>query len=225
MVARLILQPIEEISRNSTGKVLSAADGKPAQDRVLEVRKTLFVLLRSYLLLSVCVVAVGPTLAPLLLNIVAGSRWTASGAGRVLATYCYYIPLLAINGLTEAFVSSVATKSEIHQQTVWMIAFSIGFAGASVFFLRVLALGAEGLVWANALNMLFRITWSTAFIRSYLKRYESTLSLAELLPKPLTIAAGVGTHAVLVQLESGFTGGLFDIVKSGAVAAAFVVLL
>ncbi|KAI9054166.1 hypothetical protein LZ554_001337 [Drepanopeziza brunnea f. sp. 'monogermtubi'] len=225
LVARLLLQPIEEISRNSFGKILSSVDGKPAKARVTEVKKTLFMLLRSYVLFSACVVAVGPSIAPLLLKIVAGARWTSSGAGHVLATYCYYIPLLAINGLTEAFVSSVATKSEIHKQTVWMIAFSVGFAGASVFFLRFLSLGAEGLVWANALNMLFRITWSTAFIQSYLRRYESTFSLGELLPKPLTVAAGVGTYAVLAQLESGFTGGIMDIINSGGVAAVFLVLI
>ncbi|KAH7356562.1 Rft protein-domain-containing protein [Rhexocercosporidium sp. MPI-PUGE-AT-0058] len=225
LVARLVLQPIEEISRNTFGKVLSSVDGIPARERVLEVRKTLLMLLRSYILFSVCVVAVGPTVAPLLLKIVAGSRWTSSGAGNVLATYCYYIPLLAINGLTEAFVSSVATKSEIHKQTLWMFAFSAGFAGAAVVFLRVLQLGAEGLVWANALNMLFRIVWSTAFIQTYLKRYGSSLDLGQLLPKPLTIAVGAGAYAILAQLESNFTGGITDIVKSGTVAAPFVILL
>ncbi|PVH76265.1 Rft-1-domain-containing protein [Cadophora sp. DSE1049] len=225
LIARLILQPIEEISRNTFGKALSSVDGKPAKDRVMEVRKTLLMLLRAYLLFSVCVVAVGPTVAPLLLKIVAGSQWTSSGAGHVLATYCYYIPLLAINGLTEAFVSSVATKSEIHKQTVWMLAFSAGFAGAAFVFLRVLQMGAEGLVWANALNMLFRIVWSTAFIQAYLKRYDTSLELNKLLPKPLTIAAGAGTYALLAQLESNFTGGITDIMKSGAVAIPFVILL
>ncbi|PBP16042.1 hypothetical protein BUE80_DR013238 [Diplocarpon rosae] len=225
LVARLLLQPIEEISRNTFGRVLSSVDGKPAKERVVEVRRMLFMLLRSYLLFSVCVVTIGPTVAPLLLKIVAGSRWTSSGAGHVLATYCYYIPLLAINGLTEAYVSSVATKSEIHRQTVWMFAFSAGFAGAAVVFLRVLELGAEGLVWANALNMLFRIVWSTAFIQAYLKRYDSSLELNQLVPRPLTIAAGVGTYAVLAQLETGFMGGITDIIKSGGVSAIFLILL
>ncbi|CAL3967240.1 unnamed protein product [Diplocarpon coronariae] len=225
LVARLLLQPIEEISRNTFGKVLSSVDGKPAKDRVMEVRQMLFMLLRSYVLFSLCVVAIGPTVAPLLLKIVAGSSWTSSGAGHVLATYCYYIPLLAVNGLTEAFVSSVATKSEIHSQTFWMFAFSAGFAGAAVVFLRILELGAEGLVWANALNMLFRIVWSTAFIQTYLKRYDSSLELNQLIPKPVSIAAGVGTYAVLAQLETGFMGGITDIIKSGGVSAIFVILV
>ncbi|CZT45285.1 related to oligosaccharide transporter [Rhynchosporium secalis] len=226
LIARLLLQPIEEISRNTFGKLLSSIDGSlPSKTRVLQVRSTLSMLLRAYLLFAICIVAIGPTVAPLLLKIVAGERWTSSGAGHVLSIYCYYIPLLAINGLTEAFVSSVATKSEIHGQTMWMFVFSAGFAGAAVFFLKVLGMGAEGLVWANALNMGLRIVWSTVFIQTYLRRFGHGLELGQLLPKRLTIAAGAGTFAVLKQLESGFMGGMMDLIESGAVAFPFVVLI
>jgi len=225
LVARLILQPIEESSRNYLGKLLSSVHRSPPKDLVMKARSTLHILLRSYIIFSVCVVATGPTIAPLLLKIVAGSRWTESGAGQVLATYCYYIPLLAINGLTEAFVSSVATESEVNRQSVWMLAFSAGFAGAAFVFLRVLDLGAVGLVWANALNMIFRIVWSAAFIGSYLRHHGTQLETGPLLPRPLTIAAGVGTYAILDQMETTFTGGLLDVIKSGTVAAIFAIVL
>jgi len=225
LVARLILQPIEESSRNYFGKLLSSVHRSPSKDLVMKARSTLRPLLRSYILFSGCVVATGPTIAPLLLKIVAGSRWTESGAGQALATYCYYIPLLAVNGLTEAFVSSVATGSEVNRQSVWMLAFSAGFAGAAFVFLRVLDLGAVGLVWANTLNMIFRIIWSTAFIGSYLRRHGTQLETGPLLPRPLTIAAGVGTYAILNQMKTTFTGGLLDVIKSGTVAAIFVIIL
>ena len=221
LIARLILQPIEETSRNYFGKLLSS----PSKPLVLKARTNLHTLLRSYVLLSVAVVAVGPTLAPLLLKIVAGRTWMDSGAGKVLATYCYYIPLLAINGLTEAFVSSVATEAEVNRQSAWMLAFSAGFGGAAYLFLKVLHLGAEGLVWANAMNMAIRILWSTAFISAYLRRHGTKLEFAELLPKATTIAAGVGTFAVLAQMEKGFTGGLADFIKSGVVAGGFAMVL
>ncbi|TVY43315.1 Oligosaccharide translocation protein [Lachnellula subtilissima] len=225
LLARLILQPIEESSRNKFGKLLSTVDGAPSKTKIEEARKDLIMLLRSYALLSICVLSVGPTVAPLLLKIVAGSRWTTSGAGDVLATYCYYIPLLAFNGLTEAFVSSVATESEVNRQSIWMLAFSAGFAGSAFLFLRVLEMGAKGLVWANVLNMSFRVIWSTAFITSYLKRHDSTFSLGEIAPAPLTIAAGLGTYAVLRQTATTFNGGFTDHIKSGGVAAVFVVIL
>jgi oligosaccharide translocation protein RFT1 len=225
LVARLVLQPVEESSRNYFGKLLSAVSSDPSKDLIIKARNNLHTLLRSYVLLSVCILSVGPTIAPLLLKIVAGSRWKDSGAGDVLATYCYYVPLLAINGLTEAFVSSVATKSEVNRQSVWMLAFSAGFASAAYFFLSVLQLGAKGLVWANVLNMFFRIIWSSAFIQAYLKRNETSLEIRSLIPRPITIAAGVGTYAVLAQLASTFTGGIIDILKSGIVAVVFVIVL
>lgn len=225
LVARLIFQPIEESSRNYFGKLLSSENKTISKVLVTEARRILQTLLRAYMLLSVCVLVVGPTMAPLLLKIVAGKAWIESGAGDVLAQYCFYIPLLAINGLTEAFVSSVATESEVNRQSVWMLAFSAGFAGAAYVFLGILELGAEGLVWANTLNMALRIVWSTAFIVSYMKRYSNNLELSAILPKPMTIAAGVGAYAILRRVESTFTGGILDIIKGGVVAGALVVIM
>ena len=225
LVARLVFQPIEESSRNYFGKLLSSESDPPSKDLIAKAHKSLQTLLRAYMLLSVCVLVVGPTMAPLLLKVVAGSAWIESGAGDVLARYCFYIPLLAVNGLTEAFVSSVATESEVNRQSVWMLAFSAGFAGAAYFFLRVLDLGAEGLVWANTLNMAFRIVWSTVFIASYMKRHNNELDFGAILPRPMTIAAGAGAYAVLNRIESTFTGGILDIVKGGVVAGFLVVIL
>jgi len=225
LIARLLLQPVEEVSRNHFGKTLSLVNGVPSKQVVLKTRDELLRLLRIYVLLSVCVISAGPTIAPLLLKTITGSRWTSSGAGSVLAIYCYYIPLLAINGLTEAFVSSVATESELNRQTIWMIGFFFAFASAAFTFLRVLDLGAEGLVWANGLNMIFRIIWCTTFIQAYLKRYGAGLERRVLIPRPMTIATGIGTYGILVQLSSDFSGGTMDFVKSGAVAVGFVFVL
>jgi len=182
-------------------------------------------LLRAYILLSVCIVSAGPIIAPLLLNIIAGERWKTSGAGSLLATFCYYIPLLAINGLTEAFVSSVATESELNIQTVWMVAFTIGLAVESFVLLQVLKLGAQGLVWINAFNMVFRIIYCTLFIRDYLGRYGTGLKIGALVPRSMTISAGVVTYAMLARMESAFSGGLADLVKSGGVVAGLVLLM
>ena len=225
LVARLVLQPIEESSRNYFGKLLSS-EGTPSKPTILKARDNLQTLLRAYVLLSICVLAIGPTVAPLLLKIVAGSRWTSSGAGDVLATYCYYIPLLAINGVTEAFVSSVASEEDIKAQSVWMVLFTLCFGGAAYLFLQFLGMSAEGLVWANVLNMVLRILWSGIFVRRWLARKGGAeLRLSSLMPKPLTVAAGVGTAAVVRGLESGFTGGIFDFLETGVVAGIFLVIV
>lgn len=225
LVARLILQPVEESSRNYFGKLLFSVSSTPSRKFVLKAQEDLLMILRSYILLIICIVTVGPTMAPVLLNAIAGSRWTESGAGNVLATYCYYIPLLAINGLAEAFVSSVATKAEVNRQSIWMLAFSAAFAGAAFLFLRVLGLGAKGLVWANALNMLLRICWSHNFIQRYMKRNGASFELTAILPRPFTLAAGVGAYAVLTQLSKSFGDGHVDILKGGFVAIIFLLSL
>ncbi|KAI0596123.1 Rft-1-domain-containing protein [Biscogniauxia sp. FL1348] len=168
LLARLIFQPVEESSRNYFSKLLSSSSSSSSkQQAVARARTDLRALLRFYLLLSLVVIAVGPFAAPLLVQLVAGTRWSASGAGGVLARYCLYIPLLAINGVAEAFVSSVATESEVHRQSLWMGAFSCAFGVAGFVTLHVLELGAAGLVYANAINMMCRIVWSGVFISGY----------------------------------------------------------
>lgn len=225
LIARLVLQPIEEISRNYFGKLLSVVDGKPTKETTEKASTDLHRLLRIYLILSVAVVAVGPTVAPLLLNFIAGPRWQSSGAGNVLAVYCYYIPLLALNGVCEAFVAVVATKAEVNRQSSWMIAFSAGFGGAAYLFLGFLDLGAEGLVLANMANMILRIVWCSHFILAYCGRHGARFKAMALLPRPSTISLGVVTYATLAQMRTSFTGGLVDIIKSGLVAVIFMILL
>ncbi|QSZ31621.1 hypothetical protein DSL72_001188 [Monilinia vaccinii-corymbosi] len=225
LVARLVLQPIEEMSRNYFGKLLSVVDGKPTKEATEKASTDLHRLLRMYFVLSVAVVAVGPTVAPLLLNFIAGPRWQSSGAGNVLAAYCYYIPLLALNGVCEAFVAVVATEAEVYRQSLWMTAFSAGFGGAAYLFLGVLDLGAEGLVLANMANMLLRIMWCGNFILAYCGRHGANFKGSDLLPRPSTMSLGVVTYAALAQMRMAFTGGLVDIIKSGLVAVIFLILL
>ncbi|KAK8108741.1 Oligosaccharide translocation protein r.t1.c1 [Apiospora sp. TS-2023a] len=196
LLARLLFQPVEESSRNYFSKLLAAtpADEElkptttkekknddattepqqnpsvPSQQALAKARADLVSILHAYLLLSILILTLGPFGAPLLVQLIAGPAWAASGAGLVLAQYCLYLPLLALNGIAEAFVSSVATRADVHRQSLWMAAFSVAFALAGFVTLKVLDLGAPGLVYANAVNMLGRIAWSGAFIRRYFDR-------------------------------------------------------
>ncbi|KAI1091231.1 Rft-1-domain-containing protein [Rostrohypoxylon terebratum] len=194
LLARLVFQPVEESSRNYFSKLLSSAKGSPDKQAVTKAKSDLQALLKFYVILGVCVVTVGPFAAPLLVQIVAGAKWSASGAGAILARYCLYIPLLAINGVAEAFVSSVATESEVHRQSLWMGAFSLAFGVAGFVSLRVLDLGAAGLVYANCINMLCRIIWSGTFISQYFRGKGAGFGWSSVLPDGLalsTLAAAI----------------------------------
>ncbi|KAI1475520.1 Rft-1-domain-containing protein [Daldinia eschscholtzii] len=231
LLARLVFQPIEESSRNYFSKLLSSAKSSPEKQAVTKARSDLQALLKFYVLLSIVVVTVGPYAAPLLVQIIAGTKWSASGAGNVLARYCLYIPLLAINGVAEAFVSSVAIESEVHRQSLWMGAFSLAFGIAGFVSLRVLDLGAAGLVYANSINMLCRIVWSGGFISRYFRVNGADFSWSSVLPSNLALLT-VATAAFWASLmRAGISVGstsphvFKDLISAAIRAVPFVIII
>lgn len=223
LAARLVFQPVEESSRNYFSRLLSTANGASAASQpprpaaLQQAAANLTALYRTYTLLSLPLLALGPVAAPLVLSIVAGPQWAASGAGDALAAYVYYIPTLALNGITEAFVASVATEAQVHVQSVWMMGFSAVFAASGYVFLRVLDWGAVGLVVANVINMAGRVLWGLWFIRKYFSARGVQWEIASVLPSPWTVASA----AVAAQAVRSVTGS----VDSGAFKAVFGELL
>ncbi|OIW29286.1 Rft-1-domain-containing protein, partial [Coniochaeta ligniaria NRRL 30616] len=198
LVARLLLQPIEESSRSYFSRLLSltSGDAKDKQTEKTAVRRAsadLQSLLKVYVLMGLVVISIGPTAAPLLLALVAGPKWAGSGAGTCLSAFAWYVPLLAVNGVAEAFVASVTSEAQVHKQSAWMGAFSLVFAAAGYIFLQVLDMGAVGLVIANCINMLCRITWCALFITQYFRKQGVPFELDRMLPGPLAVLAGVVT--------------------------------
>ncbi|KAK0733072.1 oligosaccharide translocation protein RFT1, variant [Lasiosphaeria miniovina] len=241
LAARLVFQPVEESSRSYFSRLLAAPSASVASPAGVDRNKAaataatdLQALLKAYALLSVVVTTVGPTAAPLLLSLVAGPRWADSGAGACLAAYMWYIPLLAANGVAEAFVASVASEAEVHRQSAWMGAFSLGFAGAGFVLLRVLDMGAVGLVVANAINMLCRIAWCAVFISRYFRRAGAPLDLlGGVMPKPIAVAAAVVTSQLVKRVITssadsplpGARQAIGDLVRVALVALPFVAVL
>ncbi|EAW13775.1 Rft domain protein [Aspergillus clavatus NRRL 1] len=208
LVARILFQPIEESSRTLFSSLLSAGEAhnlKPARMHLIDV-------LRAYGVLSALIFPLGPVMVPQVLHAFGGRRWTIPEVDRLLSLYCLYIPFLAFNGITEAFVSSVATGSELRAQTGWMGAFSACFALAAYTFLSIGNLGARGLVYANMVNMTVRIIWSLSFIKRYFRQYENHMGIAEFSLSPYTYVAGSLMTAITIT-----SPGLFDRSLSGLV--------
>ncbi|KAJ5988250.1 hypothetical protein N7481_003460 [Penicillium waksmanii] len=186
LIARIIFQPLEESSRNLFSALLSQ-DGPNSKRTDVQLRTAkgqLVTILRAYQLLSALVLPIGPIMVPTVLNILGGRQWASPKVADLLSLYCYYIPFLAFNGITEAFVSSAANPSEIRTQTGWMGAFSACYALAAYLFLEVGSLGAYGLVLANIVNMAVRTLWSYCFIRSFFRKNGSSLGMSEISMKP-----------------------------------------
>ncbi|CAG8304097.1 unnamed protein product [Penicillium salamii] len=168
LIARIIFQPLEESSRNLFSALLSPDEkGKVDETHVRSAKTHLVDILRAYQLLAVLAFPLGPLMVPQLLHILGGRQWASPKVGELLSVYCYYIPFLAFNGITEAFVSSAASSQQIRKQTAWMGVFSACYALAAYTFLEVGHLGAYGLVLANIVNMIVRTIWSYGFIKQY----------------------------------------------------------
>ncbi|KAL7276303.1 Oligosaccharide translocation protein rft1 [Rhizina undulata] len=223
LIARMLFQPLEESSRNLFAKLLSPSkSGAVDPSSLASSENILKILLKLYLLLSIFAAALGPPFAPIALNILAGSRWAQSNAGPVLANYCYYIPLLAINGITEAFVQSVATPRELQVQSLWMFSFSLGFGIAGYGFVKTLGWGAQGLVWANVVNMALRIIWSSVFIQRYFGRLGKKIDWTGVLPGVIFISVALPVGALARSAVERGAGMMKEI---GAAGVLSVVLL
>jgi hypothetical protein len=241
LIARMLFQPIEESSRNLFAKLCaepatdSISESNPQnQDEELIKQKeehkqnlgqastTLTMILHFYTLISLLAVTLGPTLAPLLLTIVAGKKWSATSASSVLATYCYYIPFLAINGVTEAFVAAVATSSDLYIQSLNMALFFAIFAGSAWFFIGELGWGGSGVVAANTVNMGLRIVWNTWFIKSFFRGKGLEWSIRETLPSVYSTVSALFIPTMLTLRPLREYGVVGEIVGVGMVAFPFM---
>ena len=232
LVARILFQPLEESSRSLFGRLLppqqqSSTSNPSLTPPTSEIRSLnqavsyLRSILRLYSLISLLSVFLGPTFAPILLRLIAGPRWTSTAAPAVLAAYCYYIPLLAVNGILEAFVSAIATPAQLRRQSAWMFAFSAAFAATGYLVLHVWDLGARGLVLANAISMLLRIFWSWRFVNGYLWVRGASLKIEETLPSPGSAVSGAVALWGLRVAQRGFDEGVWDLAKWAAAATAY----
>lgn len=223
LVARLLFQPVEESSRAYFSRLLSSA----SKTATATARADLHRLLRIYLLLSVPVATLAPLFAEPLLSVVAGGRW-GQEAGGALRAYCAYIPLLALNGVLEAFVSSAATEAQVRRQAGFMAGCSAAFGAAAYLSLRVLPVEpAVGLVLANGVNMLCRIVWSGAFVRGYFGGRGLGFDGLGLLPGGAAVGVCIaGRYAVARGVEVwGGRGPFADVLVMGGLAVPVVALL
>lgn len=189
LIARMVFQPIEESSRNVWSKQLNTADKdkKEHKAQVEAVRSHLTDTLRAYAILALLALGIGPDVVPIGLKTLMGSRWMSEKVQGLLSAYCCYIPFLAFNGITEAFVSAAASPADMRRQAAWMTVFTVCFGVASFLLLTVAKLGAFGLVLANIINMSVRTIWSLSYIRGYLRRNDSELRITDFSPNIQTL--------------------------------------
>ncbi|XP_059129930.1 protein RFT1 homolog [Peromyscus eremicus] len=170
LVARLIFQPIEESFYIFFAKVLEREKDAThqKQEDVAVAAAVLESLLKLALLTGLTITVFGFAYSQLALDIYGGAM-LSSGSGPVLMrSYCLYVLLLAINGVTECFTFAAMSKEEVDRYNFTMLALSSSFLVLS--YLLTSWCGSVGFILANCFNMGIRIAQSLYFIHHYFQR-------------------------------------------------------
>jgi oligosaccharide translocation protein RFT1 len=122
LLARIVFQPVEEASRIYFSKAISgtsskSATGVPNDGNLRQAATALISLLSVQSSLSVVLLVFGTAYMPIALYILLPQQYLSTSAPKVLSAWVWYIPVLAFNGVLEAFLSSVATPRDLNNQS------------------------------------------------------------------------------------------------------------
>lgn len=209
----MLFQPLEETLRTILSKLLAA----PTPFLLEQSSVLILSLLKLHILLALLIHAIVPPLASDLavpvLNILLGkSQFPSAALIPILSAYLYYIPIMAVNGILESFIASVATTSDLVRQSRAMLVFSVHFLGVSWGLLRGFGLGGEGLVWGNCINLGMRIVWSWRFIRNWFTTRKINVRWMSILPSRGTLMSCVIIGVVIRFISSTGVNGFFETV-------------
>ncbi|CAI2162383.1 14443_t:CDS:2 [Funneliformis geosporum] len=213
LIVRILFQPLEETGRTLFSKLLTSVDNPNVIDDNVEKRESkaaarkialttslqvLIIMMKFHLLLGLLFIGLATNYTGTLIDLLVGPVWSKSLAPFALSFYCIYVPIMGINGITEAFVVAVATEETLSALNYWLITFSAGFVGTGIIFMKGLSAGAVGLIAANMFNLSTRILWSWNYIKSYylknrggnkqeIDELKRMLAISNILPKPLVL--------------------------------------
>ncbi|XP_040310739.1 man(5)GlcNAc(2)-PP-dolichol translocation protein RFT1 [Herpailurus yagouaroundi] len=216
LVARLIFQPIEESFYIFFAKVLER--GKDAtlqkQEDMAVAATVLESLLKLALLAGLTITIFGFAYSQLALDIYGGVMLSSGSGPVLLRSYCLYVLLLAINGVTECFTFAAMSKEEVDRYNFTMLALSSSFLVLS--YLLTQWCGSVGFILANCFNMGIRITQSLCFIHRYYRKSPhrplAGLCLSPALLGAFALSGGItGISEVLLCCEQGWPARLAHI--------------
>ncbi|KAJ3503584.1 hypothetical protein NLJ89_g8367 [Agrocybe chaxingu] len=204
--ARVIFQPIEETLRlffsrtfssstfartptsnptspTTTTSTPTKSNHQGSRPELLQAASTLHTLLSIQVSFSLVLLVFGTAYLPILLPLLLPRQYLATSAPSVLAAWVWYIPVLAVNGGLEAFLSSVASPNDLNEQSRWMVGFSMVYILSAISLYR-LGFGDASLVYANILNLSARIVYCLRFATSFFTRSTPT-SPSSKSPRPI----------------------------------------
>ncbi|XP_053456849.1 protein RFT1 homolog [Nycticebus coucang] len=217
LVARLIFQPVEESFYVFFAKVLEREKDATLQKQedVAVAAMVLEFLLKLALLAGLTITVFGFAYSQLALDIYGGVMLSSGSGPVLLRSYCFYVLLLAINGVTECFTFAAMSKEEVDRYNFTMLALSSSFLVLS--YILTCWCGSVGFILANCFNMAIRITQSLFFIHHYYRgspyRPLAGLRLSPVLLGVFALSGGItSVSEVLLCCEQGWPARLAHIV-------------
>lgn len=208
LFARTLFQPLEESSRLRFSRCVDEQqDAEQTAAAWADAAEFLGALLHMHMLFGLGLVALAPPISRPFLRIVAGARWTlpTSPAARILASYCWYVPVMGVNGLVEAFVQSVAPPAVLQTYSGVLMGSSgvlVGVLGLHKYVamgLAPLGWGAESVIVVASMASLGVRAYASAryVVRAFEQRARSAPSLAAYRTSVSAVCPHVGVIAVL----------------------------
>lgn len=157
MAARFLFLPIEESSYFYFAQKLnrSVSIEKQPRKEIEQVAGVLKRLLRALTLLGAIIVVFGYSYSHLLLHLYGGRTLTDGSGPLLMRTHCFAVWLMAVNGVTEAYVFAAMSQNDLDKYNRLMVLLSAIFLGLSWLLSRLL--GSVGFILANCVNMALRI--------------------------------------------------------------------
>jgi len=231
VVSRMLFQPLEENARLHFAKLHRSTCSNEKSEGLEEFQKYFCLLLKTVLYVGFLFAFIGSSYTGILLKILAGSKWSSQEAEDALSAFFGYTALLALNGMSEAFVYAVSSSSEAKMLSVAHALFGCTFAAISP--TMVYRYGTIGLIGANGFLMLCRSIYSILFVVDYFrsrqrgrsKRISFQSLLHQCLPSIQVIFEFIGAYFILRTTKSTWGMSLsFSIVKH-ILTGIFMVLL
>ncbi|WVQ98672.1 hypothetical protein IAU59_005803 [Kwoniella sp. CBS 9459] len=125
LIARIVFQPLEESLLLHYSSNLASPSTLPLYTITIRLSLYLTLLIRSFV----------PPLYPAIYPLLLPGQYHKTTAPDILKLYLTtYLPLMSLNGVSEAFVTASADPGEVKTQARWMIASSAVFASSLIGF-------------------------------------------------------------------------------------------
>ncbi|KAI5830939.1 Rft-1-domain-containing protein [Schizophyllum commune Tattone D] len=185
-------QTVKQRNKKAHSNVQGASeDEKATASSTDRARRTLLDVLAVQLGLSLIFLTFAVPYLPVLLPFVLTPKWMATSAPRILQAWMWYVPVLAVNGSMEAYVSSLSSESALGTWSRYLTLASPIFPVTALGLYRA-GFGDEALVYANIANLAARIAYCVRFAFP-----AGTASFRDVLPgRVAVIACAVANIAI-----------------------------